>query len=379
MNTKTNLAIFTTSKGGGTDTFIQAHIKRLNANVNAFYGMPMPVHSFEAVKSNHTSSKWKKLLPVLLHERVVKKLSAEDIIEQNLISNNIEVVLAEYGHIGCKVLPVCKKLSIPLIVHFHGHDAYRYSMLEEFGEKYKALFEYASFIISVSNNMTLQLIELGAPAEKVIYNPYGPNESFFAIKPNYNTQSFLSVGRFVEKKAPYLTLLAFHEVQKKYNDAKLIFVGDGLLLPICKNIVKSLQIKNVYFKGLLSHEETVKTFSEVSCYVQHSTTASDGDSEGTPVAILEAGAAGLPVVATKHAGIPDVVVEGETGYLVDEKDVSAMTERMCAIISNENLRQMMGEKARERIKENFGIQKHLNAIDELITESLFKFKSAIDQ
>lgn len=371
MNTKTNLAIFTTSKGGGTDTFIQAHIKRLNANVNAFYGMPMPVHSFEAVKSNHTSSKWKKLLPVLLHERVVKKLSAEDIIEQNLISNNIEVVLAEYGHIGCKVLPVCKKLSIPLIVHFHGHDAYRYSILEEFGEKYKALFEYASFIISVSNNMTKQLIKLGAPIEKVIYNPYGPNESFFTIKPNYNSQSFLSVGRFVEKKAPYLTLLAFHEVQKKFHDAILLFVGDGHLLPICKNIVKSLQIKNVYFKGLLSHEDTVKIFSEVSCYVQHSIVASDGDSEGTPVAILEASAAGLPVVATIHAGIPDVVIDEETGFLVEENDIKMMSAKMIKILENGSLCSKMGEKARLRIKENFVIQKHLSKIDELIAKSLF--------
>lgn len=370
MKTKPNLAIFTTSKGGGTDTFIQAHIKRLNANVKAFYGFPMPIHPFEGECLTQSNSKWKKLLPVLLHERIVKKISAEDIIEQHLISNKAEIVLAEYGHIGCKVLPVCKKLSIPLIVHFHGHDAYRHSILHEFGEMYKSLFAYASYIISVSNNMTQQLIQLGAPVEKIIYNPYGPNESFFSLTPKYKTQSFLSVGRFVEKKAPYLTLLAFHKVQKKFNDAQIIFVGDGILLPVCKNIVKSLGIKNVLFKGSLSHEETVKTFSEVSCYVQHSIIASDGDSEGTPVAIIEAGAAGLPVVATKHAGIPDVVVEGETGYLVDEKDVVTMAEKMCAIIENENVRKAMGAKARERINDNFSIQKHLETIDGLISKSL---------
>jgi glycosyltransferase involved in cell wall biosynthesis len=101
---------------------------------------------------------------------------------------------------------------------------------------------------------------------------------------------------------------------------------------------------------------------QARAFVQHSVTASHGDSEGTPVAILEAGAIGLPVVSTRHGGIKDVVVEGQTGFLVEEGDVQGMAERMLCLARDASLAERLGCNARNRICAEFSME---NSIDNL--------------
>ena len=107
--------------------------------------------------------------------------------------------------------------------------------------------------------------------------------------------------------------------------------------------------------------------------MQHSVRASDGDSEGTPVAVLEAGAAGLPVVATRHAGIMDVVVDGETGLLVDEGDVDGMARCMVQLAREPDVAARLGEKARNHIVAEFSMDDRLgrlwNVIESAISEA----------
>jgi len=170
------------------------------------------------------------------------------------------------------------------------------------------------------------------------------------------------VGRFVDKKASYLTLMAFAQVQKQFPEAALLMVGDGILLATCKQLVKSLQLNHVQFTGVLTPEIIREQMAASFCLVQHSVQAANGDKEGTPVAVLEAGAAGLPVVATRHAGIPDVVIEGETGLLVDEGDVEAMAAAMIQLYADRALAAKMGVQARSRIQQHFTMEKHLSEL-----------------
>ena len=93
--------------------------------------------------------------------------------------------------------------------------------------------------------------------------------------------------------------------------------------------------------------------SENNTLTQHSVMSATGDCEGTPVSILEAGATGLPVVSTRHAGIPDVVIEGETGLLVDEHDDTSMAQHMIRLAQEPELAGRMGKAAREHIQKNF--------------------------
>jgi glycosyltransferase involved in cell wall biosynthesis len=105
---------------------------------------------------------------------------------------------------------------------------------------------------------------------------------------------------------------------------------------------------------------------QARCFVQHSVVAPDGATEGTPVSILEAGASGLPVISTRHAGIPDVVLEGETGFLVQERDVSGMAERMLQLAVNPALAGKMGGMARIRIEAEFSMPKRIGNLRKII-------------
>ena len=111
-------------------------------------------------------------------------------------------------------------------------------------------------------------------------------------------------------------------------------VGAGLLHDVCSKLVKALHIEHaVELKGIVDHAGVAALMQESRVFVQHSLVPASGDTEGTPVAILEAGAAGLPVVSTKHAGISEAVIHGKTGFLVDEGDIDAMAEYIISTIS----------------------------------------------
>ena len=206
----------------------------------------------------------------------------------------------------------------------------------------------------VSNKMKEVLLNLGCPEDKLVLNTYGPDDSFFSLRPEYKQRHFVAVGRFVPKKAPHLTIQAFKKVVEKFPDAKLVMAGDGNLLEECRTLSAALGLKdNIVFAGVLNKEEIKILFQNSIAFVQHSVVAETGDSEGTPVAILEAQAAALPVISTYHAGIPDVVLNGETGLLVEEHDVEGMSKNMIRILEEEGLAKRLGEAGRKRVKRKF--------------------------
>ena len=100
--------------------------------------------------------------------------------------------------------------------------------------------------------------------------------------------------------------------------------------------------------------------------VQHSITAADGDSEGTPVSILEAGAAGLPVVSTRHAGIPDVVVEGKTGLLVDEDRTDEMAQHILALAENPGFADELGRNAAIHIRRTYTMSHSIRRLAQVL-------------
>jgi glycosyltransferase involved in cell wall biosynthesis len=230
------------------------------------------------------------------------------------------------------------------------------------------MFSIASAIVAVSRAMQRKLIELGAPPHKVHYNPYGVDCSRFGgAKPGNAPPLFLAVGRFTEKKSPQTTIAAFARVLKVNPDARLRLVGDGPLLGQCKQMAAALGLNNaITFLGGQNHEVVEQEMKAARCFVQHSVIAPSGDCEGTPVSIIEAGATGLPVIATRHAGIPDVVVEAKTGFLVDEHDEAQMAVEMTRIAGDAALAGELGEAARTHIARNFSKEKSLAKLWALI-------------
>ena len=279
-----------------------------------------------------------------------------------LLSNSIDAVLAEYGPTGVAVMDACKQAQVPLIVHFHGFDAHYKPAVEAYAAHYLQMFSYAGAVIAVSRNMEKQLLDLGVPREKIHYNVYGVDTNLFRDgRPDKNPPTFIAVGRFVDKKAPQLTLLAFRKVLDRCSSVRLIMIADGPLLESCRHIVHALKMTHaVEFLGPMNHNEVAKIMKGARAFVQHSVTTSHGDSEGTPVGVLEAGSSGLPVVSTRHAGIRDVVIEEKTGFLVDEFDVAGMAERMIALVEHPERALELGRNARKHIEENFSLEESIN-------------------
>ena len=91
--------------------------------------------------------------------------------------------------------------------------------------------------------------------------------------------------------------------------------------------------------------------------MQHSVTDANGDQEGQPVSLVEAAATGLPIVSTRHSGIPDVVLDGRSGFVVDEHDVAAMGDRIARLALDLALRVEMGAAGQEHITREFSLER----------------------
>lgn len=358
------VAIVSPSKDSYSETFIQAH-RNIDADVCYYYGNYVPIYLDD---TGYIGPKFNFITRVVrfIKSKVNKNLlnPSEEAFIISLKKNSIDIILAEYGTTAVHILKSCKKANIPLVPIFHGFDASVKSIIDGYKIGYIELFDYAKNVIVVSNSMKKQLINLGCDSKKIVYTPCAPNDQFIKITPSYSEQqSFAAIGRFVNKKAPYYLILAMQKVVQKYPKAKLYFGGDGELFETCKNLIKYFKLENnVILLGKIKPEEYARILSKVIGFIQHSVTALNGDMEGTPVAVLEASAAGIPVIATKHAGIQDVIIEEKSGFLVDEHDVDGMASNIIRIIEDKELAIQMGHFGKQYVKENFSMQKHLNLI-----------------
>jgi colanic acid/amylovoran biosynthesis glycosyltransferase len=364
-----NLAIVSPDKETFSESFIQAHRDLLPFNVHYYHSGNVPTYCEE--KNLRDWKPYDRLI------QIFTKLSGKTeqwhiyFLKKSLKKNKIKVVLCEYGTSGAKMWKICQDLKIPLIVHFHGYDASVRQVIEHNKTDYRDMFDYASAIISVSEVMSTKLISMGCPKEKIIYSPYGPRDEFFSVEPTYKSNLIISLGRFVDKKAPYYTIFAFKKALEKSPGMRLVMGGKGPLLNTCKNLVRFYRMEaNVEFPGVLNRHEFIKYLQDSLAFVQHSIIADNGDMEGTPVAILEASAAGVPVISTYHAGIPGVIVHNETGFLVEEHDVNGMAERIVELIEDKEKAERLGSAGKLFIKNNFPISKHINTIKEAVEKAL---------
>jgi colanic acid/amylovoran biosynthesis glycosyltransferase len=349
-----NIALVSTNKQAYSETFIHNHLRLLPATLHFFFHGYLPSHySTDKGITAHPFLKEQKKAGIRFRttQQEDSGLHLQRAIEMYVTEQGIDLIFCEYGPSGVAMMEVSKRTGVPLAVHFHGYDAYRLDVLGSYGQHYKALFDHAKAVIGVSQHMSAQLQALGCAPSKLHCLPYGIDTGIFYIKKNIKKQnSFVACGRFVEKKSPATTLRAFASVLKKLPGATLIMIGDGELLPACITLAKELGIgQAVEFTGALDQRQIAEVYSRSLIFVQHSVTTADHDSEGTPLAILESAACGLPAVSTRHAGIPDVVDDGKTGFLVNENDVSAMTEKMLLLAMQPLLAARMGLTAAEKI------------------------------
>lgn len=271
-----------------------------------------------------------------------------------LRNNKIEVLLAQFGFTAVNALRACQQLGIRLVIHFHGVDAAKHIQTKAYQNDLRALFAYAFGIVAVSEDMAEQLRQLGCPPEKLHLVPYGiPLEAYpFQVR-NFHASpfTFVAVGRLTPKKSPLDLLRAFEICAMANPQTRLRLIGGGELQTEVDRFIETTPIrKQIDLLGPLPIEEVRREMAQAHAFIQHSVTAPDGDSEGWPLAIAEAMASGLPVVATAHKGIKQQVVHGETGFLVEEHDFWSMANYLLELAHRPDLCEKMAVAGRKHIQ-----------------------------
>lgn len=280
----------------------------------------------------------------------------------------VDRVLAEFGYVGIQMTDVCEALGIPLFVYFRGNDASASLTHGPMRRHYRRLFPKVKGVFCVSEAIAERVVGAGCPRELITVNPSGVAIADF---PPGDPQPgrLIAVGRLVEKKAPHLTLEAFGRIAARHPGAHLDMVGDGPLRARCEEVIARRGLAGqVTLHGSLPHAEVAALMRPASIFVQHSVTASNGDIEGFPTAIAEAMSAELAVVSTRHSGIPEHVLDGETGLVVAERDVEGMAAALDKVLADPGFARRLGraarlhaiarldrERSRQRIRDALGL------------------------
>lgn len=372
------LTIVVPSLFARTETFITRHIQELSPGNTAIITLSDDDQSLQcpilrAKLPDRSNLPWLIRKPLalgslLLHGYSFGPSSDESArIASWLKHHNVRTVLAEFGYVGCMVASPCREANAKLYVHYHGIDASAILKKWHMRYAYRRLSDNVAGLICPSQFLADNLVDIGMPSNKMHIVPYGIDIDHFTPGDKTNSNLILAVGRFVPKKAPNHTIDAFAKIAEEFPAATLEMIGDGKLLASCKEQVRAAGLRDrVIFHGAKPHHFVLNKMQEAALFVQHSVTAENGDTEGLPVAILEAMATGLPVIATKHAGIPEAVISGETGLLIEEHDVDGMAGAISALYQDEARRRAMGKAGRKRAIEHFSLSKEISQLREII-------------
>jgi len=289
-----------------------------------------------------------------------------------LTKNRIRVVFCEYLQVAATVVDLCRRLKIPVVGHAHGYDVTAHVRHTADADGYIGKLRLMDEIVVVSHDMKEKVLGFGVAADKIHVIPCGTVVSASTEARTHEQKASykaLAVGRLIAKKGPILLLDAFRQIRQSISNVELFVIGDGEFRePMRQYLLATGLESSVHLLGALSNDDVRRHLRETDLFLQHSITADNGDEEGLPVAILEAMAESVPVVATKHAGIPEVVVDGENGFLVTPGDTRGMAERGIRLLRDDALRSRLGHRAVHSIQDAFTVEQELVRLRQILAK-----------
>lgn len=376
-----SLAIITPQVGSRTETFIRRQIEELAprrtcvvtrrsvGGIAGHWRVSCPMLALHDPIFNGTSGIFGRVADGVARRSGVRSNDPVDRAERFLRRHGSRVVLSHYLDLSVDWLPLGARLGARFFAHAHGYDASAALRDDDTRERMKALAK-ADGIIVVNRVMRDRMLQLGVPEQRLVVIPYGVDvPESFTPRAVGEVVHCVSVGRLVPKKAPLLLLDAFARAADAVPSLRLTCVGEGPLLEEAQAHARDLRLGDkVTFTGAMPHGEILRMLDQADSFLQHSVVAPDtGDEEGVPVAILEAMAHGLPVISTRHAGIPEAVEDGASGHLVPEGDTVAMAERIVMLARDAGMRRSMGEHAWQTARERFTWQREMQELRELMS------------
>ena len=286
-----------------------------------------------------------------------------------LEKHGVTAVMGEWLSHSSLWFPVVRPMGIRFFAHAHGYDVTEKELARWSTRRlYRRLLE-ADGVFTVSQITKERLTAaIGLDPALVHVVPCCVDIPDTLPERGASEQVLcLHVGRIVEKKGPMLTLKAFQIAHREHPNLRLEMIGRGPLLETCREYCREHGLSDVVtLHGGIGHDFVKERLRAADIFVLHSMRDSNGNEEGLPVSLLEGMANGLPVVSTIHAGIPEAVTDGETGYLVREGDIEAMAGRISQLAGNADLRRSMGQAGRARAAERFSVEWEMRRLRELM-------------
>ncbi len=280
-----------------------------------------------------------------------------------------------FGHTGVHLLPFIEQWHKPCVVSFHGADVSTKEDVPNYEQRLRRMFQAVPLVLARSRSLADRLVQLGCPAERLRLNRTGvPLADFPLIQrdvPNDGHWCLLQACRLIPKKGVATSIRAFAVLQKQFPNAEFFIAGKGPLQPQLEILISQLGIADkVHFCGFLSQPELVKLYARAHLFLHPSETPADQNQEGVPNSVLEAMSTGLPVVATRHGGIPEAVEHGRTGLLVAEGDFVALADAVAGLLQNPAGMNEMGLHASKSVAANFEQGEQIRQLESYYEEAI---------
>jgi glycosyltransferase involved in cell wall biosynthesis len=182
---------------------------------------------------------------------------------------------------------------------------------------------------------------------------------------------FVQACRLIAKKGLRTSLRAFAKFREEQPKAKFVIAGEGPMREELEDLATELGVRDaVEFRGFLSQQDLAALYRDSHVFVHPSEITKDQNQEGVPNSMLEAMATGLPVLATRHGGIPEAVVHERHGFLVPERDVDALFAAMRQITADADLCYLLGQGASRQVREEFEASRAIEALESIYDEAI---------
>lgn len=352
-----------------TETWIYTQVRKLRAFRPVFGARRLEnLGSFpldDVVKLGH-GNPWEARLDATMFE-----LSGRPWITASKLARRVRprIIHAHFGPEGVRALPLRTRCSRPLVTTFYGYDVSQLPRRSFWRKHYRRLFEGGDAFLVEGPYMGERLADLGCPREKIYVQHLGVDHSqVIPAAPGLAPRgvSVLMASSFREKKGVEDGVRAFAAAFRGRNDVELRIIGDGPLRPRIETAIRDEGLERVTLLGYCSHDTLRAEIARAHIFLAPSKTAQDGDTEGgAPVVVTEAQAAGVPVVATRHADIPEVVSDEVSGILAPEGDVEALARGLASLADDAALRVAMGQAGRERMRASFDLDAQVRRLENL--------------
>jgi colanic acid/amylovoran biosynthesis glycosyltransferase len=256
-----------------------------------------------------------------------------------------------------------KIFKIPFVVFFHGFDFSKKLPYQELN--YEEMFRYGDWFFTNSNFAGMMVEGLGCPKDKLSVTglPVDDHQYPFKVRSRKEQIKILTVARLVEKKGLEYSIEAVSRLLKKYPGLEYNIIGDGPLEPaLLKLISRSGAEGRICLLGSRKKSDVIAHMLSSDIFLLASVTAADGETEGLPMVSLESQLTGMPIVATLHSGFTDSILDGKSGFLVPERNVDALYDRLLWLIENPRVWEAFGRAGREHVMKNFSEAVYMDKI-----------------